>query len=450
MRLLVEPWRLLDDPALRDKHANRKCGGRDVCPACQLLQALYASKDECARAANVALRARWRADAETLDAFMAEHGRPPKKGAEWPTVKFNTYQQVRRVAPGLSTSTASSLARAVDQKWAEKRWISLIFTKERPPHWQSKLPVPLRAAELKLRALGGDRYGLSAAIRSGDDGRFTLPITVKDRAQNRVLHALTQGHWKIGAAQLEQDRLRPSTWYLRLSYKREVDVVAGPEVTAGINRGIRCFLAAITSTGEQCIYGGTDIVAFLKQMQRRRREYQRQLMFSNRRSHGRKRALKPIEKLEGTAERWRQTRCQTIARSFVRWLVQQKVTKLYVEDFTGIRDFAVEDLGEHVGQLVQEWPYYQLQTRLVSCAEEAGLTVEQVPAEHISQTCPSCGHVDPENVDLKSWLMKCVECGHKRHLDVAAAWNVRVRGATSGGKVLIGDGAQKKKSKKKR
>ncbi len=54
-------------------------------------------------------------------------------------------------------------------------------------------------------------------------------------------------------------------------------------------------------------------------------------------------------------------------------------------------------------------------------------------------TCPSCGHVAPENVDLKGWCVKCVKCGHRRHLDVAAAWNVKVRGEKDGGKMLVGE-----------
>jgi IS605 OrfB family transposase len=163
-------------------------------------------------------------------------------------------------------------------------------------------------------------------------------------------------------------------------------------------------------------------VAYLKQMQERRKQYQRDAKASGRSGRGRKRILRPIEHLSGKARRWRHTKCQTIARRLAKWLDDRGVKTLLVEDFTGIRD---SDIGnEHINQLIQEWPYFELETRIRSCCEEHGIEVVKLPANYISQRCPRCGHTGKENQDFNRWRLHCTSCGFKQHLDVAAATNL--------------------------
>jgi transposase len=208
---------------------------------------------------------------------------------------------------------------------------------------------------------------------------------------------------------------------VRLSYTEEKPLLVPNGIKCAINLGMTCFLAAVVSSGERWLYDGHDIGAFLKQTQRRRRQYQNDSKASARWGHGRTRTLQPIEKLQGAAERWRETRNQTIARRFVEWLVAHNVTELIIGDFTGIRDALPEKLkgGKFVWDLIQEWPFFDLQTRIVSCAEEAGMRVTQRDVERASQTCTFCGHVDPLSVKLKQRIHHCTKCGEKKHVDVS-------------------------------
>jgi hypothetical protein len=399
-------------------------------------KALLAALDDVARLAttaqNVGMRENWRADSAILDAILSEHGQVPR-GTKIEWARAYSYPAMRRAAPRLSSNVAATLQRDVDRKWCQERWDVLIRQTRSCPHYRMGQPVPIPSAGVTLsRALRQDDSSVIAsfAIFSGEhDGerRLSVVLCPRDDYQKSVLDHLVDGSWRLGRVTLEQDRLRPDRWFLKLAYKRLVAKRLSGKA-CGINRGIRFFLAAVAEGGEEWIYDGADIEAFLKQVQRRRRSYQNQVSASARTGHGRTRTLVPIEQLAGKAERWRRTRCQVIARRFAEWCAARGIARVYVEDFSGIRDGEPDRIGERNWIRVQEWPYYQLEQRIRSCLEERGIQVETVSARWISETCPSCGHVDPANTDLARWRIRCTRCRRSRHLDLGAAANVLARG----------------------
>ena len=67
-----------------------------------------------------------------------------------------------------------------------------------------------------------------------------------------------------------------------------------------------------------------------------------------------------------------------------------------------------------------------------------GGEVRLVNPAYTSQTCPSCGHISPENRPSRA-VFRCVKCTHSGHADVIAAQNIlsaglaaTVRGGASG------------------
>lgn len=378
---------------------------------------LYDVQREVARAMNLTTRGLWAHEGAALDEFMLEHGRAPK-GDEWPRLKQNDfYHKVRKLCPDMPSGMASLVAKTACTKWWQTRFDTLIRQKDKPPHYRDTVPVPLRAQELRVMAQTDGSYLVSFPLRSGRGQTVYVPIVPKDGYQRQVLKKIADGEWKYGNALLSRDR--KNRWHLRLSYKRRVKKKAAGQ-TAALNRGIRVFLACITEDGKRWLYDGHDIVAYLKQLQARRREYQYSSNGSGRSGRGRKRMLRPIEHLSGKGERWRETKCQTVARRLVKWLDERGVKTLCIENFTGIRE---SDLGEneYIHQLIQEWPYYQLEQRIRSCCAEVGIQVVTLQPEYISQRCPKCGYTHEKNRNLKKWLMDCGKCGHKEHLDVSAA-----------------------------
>ncbi|HEX9136080.1 MAG TPA: transposase [Nitrospirota bacterium] len=387
-------------------------------------------------ARNVGMRGIYRADSESLDRYLAEHGQMPKKSADWVT-KLYSYKVMRLACPTLSSNIVATLQRDVDRKWSQERYDVLVAQNASPPHYRFGQPFPVPAAGVKFawdveRGRAVCSFAVFSGDYEGDDKRLSLPIEAKDAHQKTLLQKLASGEWKSGQIMLERDRIRPGKWYLRVAYKRRVPKRT-EGISAAVNRGISFFLACVTAKGESWLYDATDIEAYLKQIQRRRQQYQRASKASGRDGRGRTRILRPIEPLFQKGENWRKTKCQVVARRLARWLAERNVCRLYIEDFSGIRDGEPEKLegGEYVWKRIQEWPYYQLQMRLEACLQEYGIETIVVGPHYISQRCPSCGHTAKENIERRYWKLKCVKCGWRRHLDVAAAMNVMARGEES-------------------
>ena len=459
-----------DLAADKDQHRRRQCGGAERCPACAAQQTLRDVRKACARVANVSLRVRWLLDALIVDAYQFAEGRAPK-GKEWaelghaelpfraavagmlhlgkgelklaldqsvvpdnkdPTKRrLYLYPLLRKLAPELSGGIVSALDKMVNDKWRETRFAALVKVDSSPPHYRYTLPIPLRHADLALRHVEGTKYQIGFTLRSNEargEGRlrekeFILPLVARDQYMRDTLHALVQPNARLGAAQITEDRLRPGRWYLRIAYRRVVPLTATVRAAA-INKGMVAFLVAVTEDGRPLIYDGDDIFAYLRQVQARRQRYQRQVKFSNRPGNGRKRTLRPIEPLTALGENWRNTRCQTIARRFARWLQAEGITLLYIDDFEGIRNDVPEHLrgGEWIWQRIQEWPYYKLQMALISCCEELGIRCVVRSARRISCVCPKC-NASGTDVEIRRRKLSCKRCGFSRHWDVAAALN---------------------------
>lgn len=430
-----------DDRAAHLKHT---CGGIDRCAACNLRATLWAAQGAAARVANVITRDLWQRDAASLDHLLAEHGGQLPPGA-WkpPTVERDCYQLAIRCAPELASGIAAAVSHSVWQKWRGSRaapgvrWRALVRQEISPPHYKRTMPLPIRRQDYRIVARTDGSYLLEFTLRRGfhDTTRrrqCAVPVRPRDAQQERCLVALATGDWRRREMKLEQDRTRPGRWYARIAYSRAVPIIAPePARWAGINRGICCFVAAVTDQGARRLYDGGDIEAYLRQIQRRRRSYQRDGKMSARWGHGRERTLAPLRLLEAKGDRWRRTKCQTIARRLAEWLRDQGVTHVAYEDFTGIRDGEPEQLrgGRWVWERIQEWPYYELQTRLLACLEELGLHTMQIAPQWISM-CPKCGGA--AEINLRTRRMKCGPCNVNLPLDIGQAMNVMARGRASG------------------
>lgn len=447
----------------RDAHYKRKCGGAEACPACAAQKVLRECRRECARVANASMRLRSLLDGFLVDRYQVTHGRAPK-GAEWKeSVEFGglvvqavagklplgerkaleescfrngafyAYPLLTRIAPSLSAGIVSAVDRAVGDKWSGDRWSALVALEKSPPYYRYTNPIPIRKADAVVSKTSDSRFLLSFSLRSASaraaslkegeassrSKEFTLPLVARDEYMRTTLALITSDTTRLGEVKILEDRLRPGRWYVRMAYKRAVPQQTGGKAAA-INKGMVTFLAGVTDTGAQWIHDGDDIAAYLAQIQARRRKYQRQVKSSARIDHGRTRTLRPIEHLAGKAERWRETRCQVIARRFVAWLIKEGVTRLYLDDFSGIRDERPENLekGTWIWERIQEWPYYQLEMRIGSCCEEAGIETIRRSPQGISQACSFCGS---RAVTVSSRKISCQECKKSRHLDVSAA-----------------------------
>lgn len=407
-----------------------------------LYQALESARLRCATAANALVRDMQREDERNLDAFLLEHGRLPQKSKELPPPKRQSwgYQLVRKVQPELHSKIASAIAKMASKKYQQSRWEALVLQRTRPLRYTRRLPIPVPSQDWakRTRLLHDERTGhwdLVVAFEAGKAMR--LPLKIKGSHLNRVLTRIRDyiegdpDGYKPGELKIEQDYRRPGRWYVRLAYTRLVPKREDGK-SAAFHRGIRNMFVLVTEDGDQLIDEGRDVEAYLAQMQARRKSYQRQSKLAGRKGRGRKHILRPTEKLAGKASRWRQTRAQTAARRAAEWLASRGVSRVYVEDLTGLRHGEPEALegGERVWKRIQSYPIYDHGMRFRACCEESGIEVIDLSAHYHSQRCPRCHRVDESHRDLRHWRLRCgnESCGFNRDLDVGAALNALARG----------------------
>jgi len=397
----------------------------------RIFQSLHRVRRTCALVRNELIRQLWRADEDALAAWRAT-GAKKMRAKDWPFPQINLYKEARAIAPDLASGIAATLSHEVKNKWSVVRFDALVRNECNPPRYRNTAAFPIRAQSFRVKNMGDSNYELSFSLRPGRHPggmEFSIPIHAWDWKQNEGLLAISSGRWRMGSLLLEQDRRRKSRWYVRISYTRLAALTSSVK-TGALHRGISTFLTAVTEAGDQWLYDGHDIEAYLKQMVSRRQAYQRSLKASNRAGHGRSRALAPIATLAGRADRWRDTKCQVVASRVVKWLSDKGVGRVIIEDLSGIRDGDPQELigGKAVWDRIQTWPYYNLERRILSCCEDVGISVIKVPAHHISQTCPKCAFVEDENAKRIEQRFRCGKCGHRRHIDVVAALAVLARG----------------------
>jgi transposase len=393
---------------------------------------LRALDDVCrmvATARNAVIRWCWRRDADWIDAELLNTAALPRIKPQWPPIPKakdpggDAYAIVGRIAPALDGGVQSAVARDALAAWTRHRYDVLIRQTEAPVHYAPTQPIPIRKQEVKLVPEGVELRLFK--VRSGGE-RIILPITARDARQKRELEAIRSGEWRHGAANIIRDRLRPSRWYLTIAYTRKIEKPAHAAKTAAVTIGMRAFLVALVGE-ESWIYDGHDIEAFLRQIQNRRREYQRDSKASNRWGRGRGRTLKPIAVLERKADNWRDTKIKTIARRLATWLRDRGVTTVVREDFSSVRDAPWEKLAgeKYTWDRVQQWPYYRMGVALDNALAEYGITVEILPPAWMVGTCPKCGERGREHceIDRRAWRLR-TGCGWKRHLDITQCANL--------------------------
>ena len=201
-----------------------------------------------------------------------------------------------------------------------------------------------------------------------------MPISWRDDGQKKLLTEIADGTWKHGNVLIEQDRLRPG----KVVRARRLHALRGEEERRDLGRH--------QSRDDMLPRGGhADGRALALRRPRHRglprpdqaapAGYQRDSKASSRWGHGRDPDAPADQGPPGQGQRWRKTKCRVIARRLATWLAERNVARVYVEDFSGIRDGEPERLegGLHVWTRIQEWPYHELQMRLSACLAELGI-----------------------------------------------------------------------------
>ena len=237
--------------------------------------------------------------------------------------------------------------------------------------------------------------------------RVGVPIVVQPY-QERYLNLLLSGGAKQGSARLVKSG---KNWHVHLSLTVTVEQKQRPERVMGIDLGLIDLLVA-SAGGRTRFFSG----AWLAYIRRHYADLRRSLQKA-----GANRALK---KLGDREHRWVTDMNHKISRAVIEFALLHGVTKIRVEDLTGVRWTGKQRKKQRQdhGKGLHCWPFYQLQQFIAYKANLAGIEVEYVNRDKTSLTCSRCGET------LKSrpsgrWFA-CPRCKRTKHIDVNAADNV--------------------------
>lgn|SRR5690625_2829436 len=293
------------------------------------------------------------------------------------------------------------------------------------PTFRRDQPIPVRARSLGItedytcflpfmtRELAKE-YGFKGRRMQS----FEVQLGTQGDAKT-ILDRILEGTYK--ACDSKVQRTKDGKWFLLLTYKqprkeRNLDV----DKIMGIDLGI-VKAATIAIAGERKVYeiDGGEIAAFRRRIEGRRNSIRRQLPVAsrNRRGHGRKTLLKPLETLSRKVENFKDTVNHRYSRYIVDLAVKRGAGTIQMEDLSGINKRS---------SFLATWSYFDLQEKIRYKAEMEGIKFVKVPPRYTSQRCFHCGVINEGNRQTQA-SFECTSCGHRRNADYNAAENLTLK-----------------------
>lgn len=304
------------------------------------------------------------------------------------------------------------------------------------PTFKHNQPMPVRNRGILVTKEGNDFYASFALIGGqyakeiGRNGRekTRIKFMLSSKGQEKILlDRLTNGTYRLCDSHI---RRKNGTWYFMVSYEmpdgEKADLI--PNRVLGIDMGISkaVYMAVSDSPVSDYIDGG-EIEKFRNTVEARRKKMRHQLHVAsnNRRGHGRKTLMSPLEVLDTKVSDFRKLTNHRYAKYIVDFAVKNQCAIIQMEDLTGIsKDDA----------FMKRWSYFDLQTQIKTKAKEQGIAVNVVKPGYTSQRCYNCGVIRKENrVSQAVYQCTCEKRGktYRTNADLNAARNLSVLGIES-------------------
>ena len=156
-----------------------------------------------------------------------------------------------------------------------------------------------------------------------------------------------------------------------------------------------------------------DFLKVRTQLQSQRRRLQKSLS-SNSGGHGRKKKLKPLERLSDRERNFVKTYNHYVSKNVVDFAVKNKAKYINIEDLTGY------DTSKFI---LRNWSFYELQQFITYKAAKYGIEVRKINPCYTSQVCSCCGHWE-EGQRIDQAHFKCKACGTELNADFNASRNI--------------------------
>lgn len=196
-------------------------------------------------------------------------------------------------------------------------------------------------------------------------------------------------------------------------------------ITVGVDLGINVpAYVATNCTEDRMAIGDRD--HFLNTrlaFQRRFHSFQR--LKGTAEGRGRKKKLKPLERLRAKERNWVRTQNHIFSRDVIKFAIKVNAATIQMEDLSGYGKDKYGNVDEDKKFLLGKWSYYELQNMIKYKANLAGIKVNMVQPAYTSQTCSWCGEKGVrESILFTCQNPNCSQYGKEKHADYNAARNI--------------------------
>ena len=177
---------------------------------------------------------------------------------------------------------------------------------------------------------------------------------------------------------------------LNLSMKiPKIETELDENTTVGVDLGIAVpAMCALNNDMYKRLAIGSadDFLRVRTKHQEQRRRLQKSLKNSNG-GHGRKKKLKPLDRMDKAEAHFVETYCHMVSKRVVEFAVKNRAKYINIENLNGY------DSSEFI---LRNWSFYKLQQYITYKAERYGIRVRKVNPCFTSQICSVCGNWEPD------------------------------------------------------
>lgn len=351
---------------------------------------------------------------------------PSEKETLGKTLTGYIYDKLKEITILYTANSSQSQQRAIKQ-W--KSDIKEVFLGNRTiANYKKDIPIDLHNKTIEINKQQ-NKYvaSLNLLNRKGvkefnlDGFKIDVSLIVKDNSAKTIIERVMSGEYKIGGSQLIKHKTK-NKWFLNLTYSFEPKQSSCLDENniMGIDMGIcNPIYIAYNNSLDRFAIEGDEITSFRNRVYERRNAYLKQGKYcgEGRIGHGRATRLKPIEKLQGKVENFKNTVNYKYSKKVVDLAIKNNCGVIQMEDLSGIAS------NEKKASFLGNWTYYDLQLKIENKAKEVGIEVRKVKPNYTSQRCSKCGFIDKESRPQQN-KFKCVNCDYETHADYNAARNI--------------------------
>lgn len=256
----------------------------------------------------------------------------------------------------------------------------------------------------EIEIVENDRgYGVKTPLQPYNPEWFQI---ISGEYQDKILARIVNGDYSDGNGELHLDG---DELYLHLSYSWEVELPEIDEVERkmGIDLGETVMYSyAVMEDGEPIdveVEKGAEFRHYRERIDQKKDRLQQ------------KEDLRAVKEMENQRDKYTDHMTNVASRRIVETAVEHRPCAIFLEDLTHYRETAEDP--------IHDWPYNELQEKIIYKAKEEGIPVAKVNPRETSITCRKCNVTNPQSRKTRDEF-ECVNCGYTVHSDVNAAMNI--------------------------